>query len=505
MKKYLLAHDLGTSGNKATLYTTEGQLVKKAVYNYNTNFFNSTWAEQDPDMWWRAVAETTKAIVEAIDPKTIAAVSFSGQMQGCVCVDHKGLPLRPAIIWADQRAEKETEELIKQIGMERFYKITGHRPSPAYSIEKLMWVKNNEPDIYQRTYKMLLCKDYIIFKLTGCFATDYSDASGTNALDLRTMTWSEEIIKAAGLEIDKFPKLAASTRIIGEVTMEAAKETGLCARTPIVMGGGDGACAAIGAACIHEGDTYSCMGSSAWIAMTTSKPIYDEKMRTFNFAHIIPGLIMPCGTMQAAGASYSWLKRELALHENIEAKDKGVSAYDLINEKVRQSPAGANGIIYLPYLLGERSPRWNVNARGAFIGLKMESKREDMFRSVAEGVIFNLNTILEAFREHVVIKEMLVIGGGAQSELWRQMMADIYGIPILKPNYLEEATSMGAAITAGVGAGLFENFEAIHRFLKVENQLEPITENREKYKTIYPVFESCYHALVNAYDELAKL
>jgi xylulokinase len=505
MKKYLLAHDLGTSGNKATLYTTEGQLLKKIVYNYDTHFFNSTWAEQEPDTWWRAVAETTKCILEDIDPKAVAAVSFSGQMQGCVCVDHQGAALRPAIIWADQRAEKETAELVKRIGLERFYKITGHRPSPAYSIEKLMWIKNNEPSVYQKTYKMLLCKDYMVLKLTGCFATDYSDASGTNALDLSTMTWSEEIIKAAALEIDKFPKLVASTHIIGGVTLKAAKETGLCEGTPIVMGGGDGACAAIGAACIREGDTYSCMGSSAWIAMTTDKPIYDEKMRTFNFAHIIPGLIMPCGTMQTAGASYSWLKRELAQYESIEAKNKGISAYDLINEKVAQSPPGANGVIYLPYLLGERSPRWNVNARGAFIGLKMESKREDMFRSVVEGIIFNLNTILEAFKDHVAIKEVLVIGGGAQSTVWRQMMADIYGIPILKPNYLEEATAMGAAITAGVGAGIFENFEAIYSFLKIEDRLEPITENKEKYKKVYPVFETCYHALMGAYDELAKL
>lgn len=505
MKKYLLAHDLGTSGNKATLYTTEGQLVKSMVYEYTTHFFNNNWAEQDSNSWWKAVAETTKVILSDIDHKDIAAVAFSGQMQGCVCVDAKGNALRPAIIWADQRAQKETLELTAQIGLKKFYKLTGHRPSPAYSIEKLMWIKNNEPEIYRETYKMLLCKDYMIFKLTGKYATDYSDASGTNALDLNTMTWSDEIIKAAGIELDKLPMLLPSTEVIGGVTNEAAKETGLCAGTPIVMGGGDGACAAVGAACINVGDTYSCIGSSAWIALTMDKPIYDEDMKTFNFAHLIPGLVMPCGTMQTGGASYSWLKKEIALHESMEAKRLGISAYDLINEKAKSAPVGANGLLYLPYLLGERSPRWNVNAKGAFIGLKMETKREDMFRSVLEGVTFNLNVILESFKKHINIQEMVVIGGGAKGELWRQIMADMYGIPVLKPNYLEEATSMGAAIAAGVGVGAFESFDAIHDFLKIEDKIYPIMENKEVYDKMYSIFEECYESLTKVYDKLAKL
>ncbi|MDF2614014.1 MAG: xylB [Clostridia bacterium] len=505
MKRYLLAHDLGTSGNKATLYTTDGHLVKSIVYEYETHFFNSNWAEQDPEAWWQAVAETTKAILTDISSKDVAAVAFSGQMQGCVCVDQTGNALRPAIIWADQRAQKETLELVNQIGMESFYKITGHRPSPAYSIEKLMWIKNNEPEVYHKTYKMLLCKDYMILKLTGKYATDYSDASGTNALDLNTMSWSEEIINAAGIDKDKLPILAASTQIIGGVTSEAAKVTGLCTGTPIVMGGGDGACAAVGAACIQVGDTYSCVGSSAWIALTMDKPIYDEDMKTFNFAHLIPGLVMPCGTMQTGGASYSWLKNELASFEVLEAKRLGKSAYDLINEKAKSAPAGANGILYLPYLLGERSPRWNVNAKGAFIGLKMESKREDIFRSVLEGVAFNLNVILNSFKKHISVKEMVVIGGGAKGELWRQIMADMYGIPILKPNYLEEATSMGAAIAAGVGAGIFDSFDVIHEFLKIEDKVYPNRDNTQVYDKMLPIFNECYESLVGVYEKLSKL
>ncbi|WP_069997208.1 xylulokinase [Cellulosilyticum sp. I15G10I2] len=505
MKKYLLAHDLGTSGNKATLYSTDGKLVSSKVYAYDTHFFNTNWAEQDPDMWWRAVAHTTKAILEDVDRKDILAVSFSGQMQGCVCVDREGIHLRPAIIWADQRAQIETQELIKEVGIQKFYKITGHRPSPAYSIEKLMWIKNNEFDVYQKTYKMLLCKDYMVLKLTGKYVTDYSDASGTNALDLNTRQWSEEIVKAAKIDRDKLPMLIPSTQIVGGVTREAARETGLAEGTPIVIGGGDGACAAVGAASINAGDAYGCIGSSSWIALTVDKPIYDDQMRTFNFAHIVPDLIMPCGTMQTGGASYSWLKNQLALYEVSEAKRLGISPYTLINDLAKQSPVGANGLIYLPYLLGERSPRWNVNAKGAFIGLKMESQREDIFRSVLEGVAFNMNTILNCFKKHTAIKEMIVIGGGAKGELWRQIMADIYGVPILKPNFLEEATSMGAAIAAGVGIGVFENFKVINQFLKMEDKIYPIPENQEIYTRMYPIFEQCYTSLVDVYDQLATL
>ena len=505
MAKYLLAHDLGTSGNKAVLYTTEGELVKSTVYSYDTHYFNNNWAEQDAQLWWEAVAKATKKILEGIDPKDVEAVSFSGQMQGCVCVDHKGEPLRPAIIWADQRAQKQTRQLTDQIPAQDFYKITGHRPSPAYSIEKFMWIKEHEKDIYNHTYKMLLCKDYILFKLTGAFATDYSDASGTNAFDLNTMGWSDEILKVSGIDKDKLPVVMPSTHVLGGVTHEAATQTGLLEGTPVVVGGGDGACATVGAGCINEGDAYTCVGSSAWIALTSQRPIYDESMRTFNFAHIIPNKIMPCGTMQAGGSSYSWLKRELAAYESYRAQEEGKNIYELMNDLAQKAPVGANGLIYLPYLLGERSPRWNSDAKGAFIGLKMETKKEDIFRSVLEGVSFNLNVILDCFKNHITIDQMTIIGGGAKGELWRQIMADVYGMPVIKPNYLEEATSMGAAITAGVGAGVFRDFDIVHQFLKTDTITYPNKKSQKVYEKMYPIFNKAYESLTDVYSELAQL
>ncbi|WP_094551912.1 xylulokinase [Petroclostridium xylanilyticum] len=505
MAKYLLAHDLGTSGNKATLYTTDGDLVKSKVYSYDTNYFNNNWVEQEPEDWWSAVCSTTKEILKDIDKNDVVAVSFSGQMMGCLCVDKNGVPLRKSIIWADQRAAKEADFIRDKISEDKFYKITGHRISPSYSLEKLLWVKNNEPEIYRNTYKILNSKDYIIFKLTGEFVTDYSDATGTCILDLNTLKWSEEIISITGIDGDKLPALKESTYVVGGVTEESARQTGLAAGTPVVCGGGDGVCAAVGSGCIKEGTAFSYVGSSSWIALTTQKPVYDDQMRTFNWAHIIPGYVAPCGTMQSAGGSYNWLKNEICKIETKEAQEKGISPYQIIDEEIAKSPAGANGLIYLPYLLGERSPRWNPNARGAFIGLKMEHKRNDILRSVLEGVALNLNIILEVFKQYADIKEMIVIGGGAKGKVWRQIMADVYNLKILKPNYLEEATSMGAAVTGGVGVGVFKDFEVINKFIKVESVQEPIESNSKKYKEIMPIFDECYHSLEKVYESLAKL
>ncbi|WHH58516.1 xylulokinase [Petroclostridium sp. X23] len=505
MIKYLLAHDLGTSGDKATLYTIEGQLVKSRVFSYETDYFNNNWVEQDPEDWWKAVCATTKEILNDIDSKDVAAVSFSGQMMGCLCVDRNGTPLRKSIIWADQRAAKETQILENAISQDRFYRISGHRISPSYSLQKLLWIKNNEPEIYENTYKMLNSKDYIIFKLTGEFVTDYSDATGTCILNLNTLQWSDEIIAISGIDGNKLPTLRPSTYVVGGVTEQAAELTGLAAGTPVVCGGGDGVCAAVGAGCIKEGTAFSYVGSSSWIALTTEKPIYDDRMRTFNWAHIVPGYVAPCGTMQCAGGSYNWLKNEICKIETREAKERGISPYQIIDEEIAQSPAGANGLLYLPYLLGERSPRWNPNAKGAFIGLKMEHQRKDILRSVLEGVTMNLNVILGVFKQYAEINKMVVIGGGAKGKIWRQIMADVYDLSILKPNYLEEATSMGAAVTGGVGVGIFKDFEVINKFIKIESTQQPIQDHVEKYKKMIPIFDESYDALINIYEKLAEL
>ena len=505
MAEYLLAHDLGTSGNKATLFDTYGRMVASRTSAYETHLFNNNWAEQNPADWWRAVCESSQQLLADADPGDVAAVALSGQMMGCLPVDGAGEPLRPSIIYCDQRATDEADQLLERIGAEEFYAIVGHRASAGYSIEKLMWLKAHEPDIYGRTACMLNAKDYINLKLTGQVATDYSDASGTNAFDLNTFEWSDQIIDAAGVDAALFPELRKSTDVLGAITDAAADATGLKAGTPVVVGGGDGSCAAVGVGCIRPGTAYSYVGSSSWIALTAEKPIVDEQMRTMNWAHVVPGFLHPAGTMQTAGAAQQWLKNEVCLAECAEADARGVSPYEVIGEVIAKSPPGANGLVFLPYLLGERTPRWNPNARGAFIGLTLGHKREDLLRAVLEGITYNLCIIVDIFRKHVPFDSVTVIGGGAKGGVWREMMADIYNCRIKKLNVLEEATSMGAAVTAGVGAGLFDGFDVVNRFIIVESVHEPHAEANRQYEKVKPIFEKCYHALVDVYEDLARL
>lgn len=506
MAKYILAHDLGTSGNKATLFSDSGELIKSEVQGYPAHYFNDTWVEQDADDWWDAVCKSSRRLLASsgIDPASIGAVSFSGQMMGCLCVDRKGRPLRPAIIWADQRSQKQAAQIEEHISQWDFYHIVGHRNTASYGVQKLMWIKENEPDIYEQTYKVLNAKDYIVFRLTGKFFTEPSDANSMACFDLEKCSWSEELIQYAGIDGDKLPEIQKSTFVAGGVTGEAAKLTGLSEGTPVVLGGGDGSVANIGCGSISPGKTYCCMGTSAWITTTSEKPIFDEKMRTVTWAHVIPGLYAPNGTMQYAGGAYNWLKETICLKEIQDAQRNHTSPYEYMNRLIEQSPAGSNGIIFLPYLLGERAPRWNPDAKGAWIGIKPENTRADILRSVLEGVTMNLGICLDILRTQVDIQEILVIGGGAKGEIWRQMMADIYHAKISVPNLLEEAGSMGAAVIGGVGTGIFKDFTAIDQFLTIDQTQEPDTFSAEKYGPVKEMFDACYFALEDVFRKMSR-
>lgn len=504
MNKYLLAHDLGTSGDKATLFTADGTLINSCTYEYETKFFNGNWAEQNPLDWWKAFCETNKHLLEGVDKRKVSAVAFSGQMMGCVCVDSNGRPLRNAIIWADQRSTKEEETIRNKIDESRFYKITGHRISASYSIEKLMWVRNNEPDVFKQTCKVLLPKDYIIYKLTGEFVTDYSDASGTNAFDIVKCKWSDEIMEAAGIDKCLFPAAYPSTNIVGEISKNIAEECGLASGTKVIIGGGDGVCASVGAASVVENAAYNYLGSSSWISFTSKEPVFDNELRTFNWVHMVPGYYSPTGTMQAAANSYNFIKKILFDGLSILGKNK-ISIYELMDKEINNSKVGANGLVFLPYLLGERSPRWNPKARGAFIGLKMEHTKGDLLRATVEGILMNLAIILQVFKKESDISDINVIGGLAQSDVILHLLSDIYGIKVHKLNYLEEATSIGAAVAAGVGSGELKDFNEVHKFIKIKEDIIPDLENHKKYERIKKVFDESYYALLDIYEQLNKI
>ncbi len=503
MPKYILAHDLGTSGNKATLFDTDGNLVKSTVFSYDLITGENNSAEQHADDWWKAVCETSKTLVCDIDKKDVVAVSFSGQMMGCLCVDKDGRPLHNALIWADMRSVKQADYLKQNIDANTYYNITGHRISASDSITKLMWIRDNLAEVYKSTYKMLNAKDYIIYKLTNEFVTEPSDASSTCLLDLNTLVWSDEIIKISKLDKEKLPRILRSVDIAGGITKEAAELTGLLEGTPVVCGGGDGCCAAVGTGVVKEGIANCCLGTSSWISLASKNPVCDENMAVFNFAHIVPGYILPTGTMQTGGGALSWMVDNL--YKNVDgypALDKN-SIYKSVASEVSNSPVGAKNLLFLPYLIGERSPRWNDKAKGTFVGLTLNHTRGDILRSVMEGVGYNLDIILNTFRNNGNdIDELIMIGGGARNKIWQEILCDIFHVPVYVPNYLEEATSMGAAITAGVGVGVFDSFDVVDKFIKINEDNQPNLKNTEKYDKIKALFDNAYHTLVPLFEKL---
>jgi xylulokinase len=346
---------------------------------------------------------------------------------------------------------------------------------------------------------VLQAKDYAAYKLSGTFATDYSDASSTNLFDLETRVWAVDLIQAVGLDPRKLPVAHPSSTVIGQVTTEASGETGLLAGTPVVIGGGDGACATVGAGSVRPGDAYNYIGSSSWIAVTADRPLHDPQMRTFTFAHLDPELYFPTGTMQSAGGSYDWLERLL--------RGKGeAKLYDELETAIAGVPAGARGLLFLPYLIGERSPHWNPQARGVFAGLTMSHGRAEMARAVFEGVALNLKMILDAFQEQgATIRAMRLIGGGGRSAAWRQILADVYELPILRPELLAEATSLGAAIAGGVGVGLFADYSVAHDQVQVREGEQPNPNTQERYRALYKLFGRTYTAMEPIFQELASL
>jgi len=495
-ERYILAHDLGTSGNKATLFDSAGRMVASARRAYKTYHPKPGRVEQNPDDWWDAVCAATLGLLESgvVKPGQIECVAPCGHMMGCVLTGKDGEALRPAIIWADTRAAVQEADILAAVGMEEGYKITGHRMSASYSAAKLLWVRDNEPSVYNAAEKLLNAKDYILRCMTGAYVTDYSDASGTNLFDLEKMRWSDAIINEIGIKPSLVPELRASTDIAGYLTETAAAACGLLTGTPVATGGGDGSCACVGAGAVKAGDVYGILGSSSWISSVAPRPLFDPEFRIFNWVHLDPALYTPCGTMQAAGVSAQWFADTLAGGAHIGGLD----------ELVADSPPGANGLIYLPYLLGERSPRWDIEARGAFVGLSATTRREDMARAVAEGVGLNLRIIIDCLGISPDAA-ITMIGGGAESDVWMGVLADIWDRGVVLPEYLSEATSLGAALAGGIGVGIFDGFGDIIKMNPPRRELAPRTGRSVLYDGLMRAFDAAYEGLRGANAMLARL
>jgi xylulokinase len=481
-------------------------LLASALASYPTSYPIPGWAEQDAREYWNAFCRSTRDLFAAAgcSPCDICVVSFSGQMMAALPVDRRGEPLRPSIIWADQRATAEAEELARRIPPDRIYALTGHRASASYSAAKIMWIRRNEPDVYRHTAKFLHAKDFVVCRLTGRTCTDYSDASGMNLLDIGALRWSEEMLDAAEISPSLLPDLLESTAVAGKVTAEAAAASGLAEGTPVVIGGGDGACATCGAGVVSEGDAYICLGTSAWMATASRAPLFDPGQRTFTYCHLKRGLFYPCGSMQAAGGSLAWFVNAFPSPGG-SGSSEASNRYDAASREAAGVPAGCEGLLFLPYLMGERSPWWDPHARGSFVGLSMRHGRAHLLRAVMEGVALNMRLIADAFRElGREWSEIRMLGGAARSATWRQIFADVLETPVATLNFMEEATSLGAAIAGGVGIGVFRDIGDAARIVRTVDRTEPDPARFPVYRKAYPAFAAAYAQLAPVFERIAE-
>jgi xylulokinase len=494
MSRYVIGIDVGTGGTRAVLVDEKGEVLASATGEH-AQFASprNGWAEQDPHDWWKACKQALVKLIKEnnVSSAEIAAVGLTGQMHGAVLLDEKDEVLRPALIWCDQRTQEECDELNKTIGPKRLVELTSNPALTNFTLTKLMWVRNHEPEIWKRFRSFLLPKDYIRLRMTGVRATDVSDASGTLLLDVAHRRWSQEMLKATHLEASCLPQLFESPEITGRITASAAQETGLAEGTPVVAGAGDQAAGAIGMGIVKAGDVSATIGTSGVVFAATDQPFLDPLGRLHTFCHAIPNRWHVMGVTQAAGLSFRWFRDNFGTLPGSTG-----DPYDNLTKEAAAIPAGADGVLWAPYLMGERTPHLDSEVRGALIGLAASHGRGHIIRAILEGVAFSLKDSLTIFAEiGVPVNDIRLGGGGAISPLWRQIQADIYGQPVSKLA-AEQGGAHGAGILAGVGAGLWPSVdEACSRFVHVALSVEPNAASSATLQKQYAVYRAIYPAL----------
>ncbi len=517
----LLGIDIGTSSTKAVLMDVSGKLIARSQSEYQIDSPRPGWAEQHPQTWWRAVRETVGSVLSrsggdalasrGIPPSAgpveshvqdahatheLAGIGLSGQMHGTVLLDEKKRLLRPAVIWADRRSRKQCDAVRELLGKERLRELAGNSLSPGFMAATLLWLKENEPDVFSRIATLLLPKDYIRFKLTGEFATEVTDASSTLLLDVRRRSWSEELLRLVCISPEQLPPLHESQDVVGTVTESAAEELGLKAGIPVVAGGGDQSMAAIGNGVVEEGIALSTIGTGGQLFTPIRTFRTDPDLRIHSFCHAIPGMWHLMGAILSAGLSLKWFRDKFSPGTD----------YKEIDEAAASVPAGSDGLVFLPYLLGERTPHLDPSARGCFIGLTIHHSFGHLARALMEGVAFAMRDCLDLFGDVGVASDKIVLsGGGATSPLWRQIQADVYNREVLTVNTREEAAT-GAAILAGAGVGIYPSVQkACAELIRPECSTSPHHENASRYAELHEVYRSLYPLLKDSFHKLTDL
>lgn len=505
---YLIGIDVGTSATKTVLFDEEGRVIASASEEYALYQPQNGWAEQRPEDWREAVLKTLSEVVSrsGVSKEEIKGIGISGQMHGLVMLDEKGEVIRPSIIWCDQRTGAEVEDMEKRMSKEQWIKITANPPLTGWTAAKILWVRKHEPENYKRCRHILLPKDYIRYVLTGVFATEVSDASGMQLLDVPGRCWSKEVLSCLDIDESLLGRVYESCEVTGTLLPEIARQTGLSESTKVVGGAGDNAAAAVGTGVVTDGTAFTTIGTSGVVFAHSSHMILDPKGRVHTCCAAVPGTWHVMGVTQAAGLSLKWFKDNLCQDYIEKAQRQGVDVYELINQKVEEIEAGSERLIYLPYLMGERTPHLDPDCRGTFFGLSAIHSKAHLLRAVMEGVSYSLSDCNDILKEMgICVDRMMACGGGGKSRVWRQMLADLYCCPV-KTVVQTEGPALGAAILAGVGCEIYESVEAAcRRLISEKESTKPDEKEMQLYAKYHSLYKKLYKDLKDSYKLLAAL
>ncbi len=494
---YLLGLDISTTGSKALLIDEHGAVITSHTTPHPSSQPYPLWSEQNPADWWAGIVASIRAVVAKIgDAGAIKAIGLTGQMHGLVCLDQGNNVLRPAILWNDQRTQAECDEITEKIGARRVIELTGNRILTGFTVPKIVWVKNHEPEIYAKIAHVLLPKDYVRFKLSGDYAADLADGAGMVLLDVANRRYSDIMLDTLGIPRVWLPKLYEGPEVTGVVSEQAARETGLKAGTPIVGGGGDQAAQATGVGAVQPGIVALTVGTSGVVFAPLASYAYEPDGRLHAFCHSVPGQWHFMGVMLSAAGSLQWYRDTLAPGED----------FGKLTDEAKNVPPGCEGLLFLPYLSGERTPHPDPLARGVFAGLTVRHTRPHLTRAVMEGVAFGLRDSFELIKSSKagIINEVRVSGGGAKSPVWRQILADVFGVPLVVAEAVEGA-AYGAALLAGVGGGVWPDvLTATRETVKLGERVEP-GANAAAYEPVYALYRDLYPMLKPAFERMAEL
>ena len=500
-KRILIGLDVGTSGAKCIAADETGAVLASSTQEYPLYTPKPGWAEQNPADWFEACVRGLKVILSKVDKSAIVGVSFSGQMHGLVALDANCNVIRPAILWCDQRTQKQCDWITEKAGgVAGLLTYSNNRMLTGYTGGKILWLRDEEPESFARMTTFICPKDYIRFMLTGEIGIDVSDASGTGFFDTKKRQWNDALIALAGLDKSIFPEAHESTELAGHVTKEVAELTGLPEGLNVYFGGGDAVIQTTGAGLVKPGILGVVIGTAGNVSMGLDKFNLNPNGDLQMFCNNQPGLWHAFGCPLTSGGAYRWYRDELCQHNIADAKATGKNVYDLMGAEAAQSKPGSNGVIFTPYLTGERCPYPDPNARGSFYGLSLNTTRADITRSVMEGVTYSLKQVIDLMAKFTKCEKVYSSGGGSASALWRQMQADIFDMPVYTMSAASEGGAYGAIMVAGVGAGVWANLEEAASIVKVETETLPIRENQKLYQDSFEIYSRIYPALKSVYD-----